>query len=275
MVISETELNSIIELVTAKTGIQPRESHKMGIKNYIEKYLDEKSINFSSYYYLISTSNTEFSALINESTVNETYFFREEKHFRLLKNKIFPEWKAKNVSMPIKIWSAACSYGEEPYSIALLTDSCKINAEIYASDINTRALDNCRNGKFRSASKRNGDGDEFHPLFSGFQNSDGYFLFPEEIRRKINTFQLNLTELNKPIAPLPKKVNIIFIRNVFIYFSMQLRAQILKQLTDLSLAPDGYIFVSTNEIAQIDSTIMPPNLEKISENNVFCFHKKS
>ena len=72
MVISETELNSIIELVTAKTGIQPRESHKMGIKNYIEKYLDEKSINFSSYYYLISTSNTEFSALINESTVNET-----------------------------------------------------------------------------------------------------------------------------------------------------------------------------------------------------------
>ncbi len=275
MIISQEELNRIVELITAKTGILPRESHKMGIKNYIEKYLDANSMTFTSYYPLISRSDTEFSALINESTVNETYFFREERHFLLLKNKIFPEWKLKNGSKTIRIWSAACSYGEEPYSIALLTQACNVPSEIYASDINTRALENCKNGKFRHASKRSGDGEEFHPLFSGFQHSDGYFVFPEEIRKKITSFQLNLAELEKNILSIPKKINIIFIRNVFIYFSMELRAKILKFITDYSLEPDGYIFVSMNEIAQIDSTIMPPNLEKISENNIFCFHKKN
>ncbi|MCR5762873.1 MAG: hypothetical protein K6G00_05760 [Treponema sp.] len=275
MTITPLELNSIIELVTRKTGILPRESHKMGIKNYVEKYLEQNAFTFSSYYSLISTSDLEFSALINESTVNETYFFREEKHFLLLKNKVFPDWIMKNGAKPIRIWSAACSYGEEPYSLALLTELCKINAEIYASDINTRALRNCKNGKFRSASKRMGDGEIFHPLFTGYQQSDGYYIFPEEIRKKINILQLNLAELDKEILMVPKRINIIFIRNVFIYFSLELRAKILKFITDTCLEPGGYIFVSMNEIAQIDSTIMPSNLEKIAENNIFCFHKKN
>lgn len=275
MTISQEQLHSIIELITQKTGILPRESHQMGIKSYIEKHLDENSLTFSKYFSQVYNSDADLSALINESTVNETYFFREEKHFLLLKKKIFPEWQMKNGSKPIRIWSAACSYGEEPYSIALLADSCRIKTELYASDINTKALANCQKGKFRGASKRMGDGEEFHPLFSSFQNADGYFVFPEEIRKKITVLQLNLAELEKQVLKVPKKINIIFLRNVFIYFSMELRAKILKFITDNCLEPDGYIFVSMNEIAQIDSTIMPSNLEKISENNIFCFHKKN
>ena len=94
------------------------------------------------------------------------------------------------------------------------------------------------------------------------------------IKNKITTIQLNLVELEKQMAQVPKRVNIVFIRNVFIYFSIELRAKILKFITDYCLEPDGYLFVSMNEIAQIDSAIMPPNLEKIAEDNVFCFHKK-
>ena len=274
MAISDNELHAISELITLKTGIIPRDSHKAGIKNYVEKYIDSKAITFSSYYTLISNNSSEFSALINESTVNETYLFREEKQFLLLKNKIFPAWIRKNGSKPIRMWSAACSYGEEAYSMALLANACNIKAEIYASDINTRALENCRNGKFREASKRIGDGETFYPLFTGYQQSDGYYLFPEEIKNKITTIQLNLVELEKHMAQVPRKVNIVFIRNVFIYFSIELRAKILKFITDYCLEPDGYLFVSMNEIAQIDSAIMPPNLEKIAEDNVFCFHKK-
>ena len=74
---------------------------------------------------------------------------------------------------------------------------------------------------------------------------------------------------------LPKNQNIIFIRNVFIYFSIELRKKILKTIADNCLAENGYLFVSMNEIAQLDSSIVPKSLEKLSDGNVFYFHKMS
>ncbi|MBQ1592345.1 MAG: hypothetical protein II077_09955, partial [Treponema sp.] len=109
--LTQEELDSFITMLTQNTGIIPRSSHLEGIKNYIEKQLEKKGISVVEYKNKLVTDKKLFSELINESTVNETYFFREEKQFLLLRDKIFPIWKATSSTLPIKIWSAGCSTG--------------------------------------------------------------------------------------------------------------------------------------------------------------------
>ena len=87
----------------------------------------------------------------------------------------------------------------------------------------------------------------------------------------------NLVELDSVLntSLLPRNQNLIFIRNVFIYFSLDLRKMILKNIAEKFLAEDGYLFVSMSEIAQLDSTVVPDCLEKVSDGSIFYFHKKT
>ena len=96
-------------------------------------------------------------------------------------------------------------------------------------------------------------------------------MLPSDISSKIDRRQINLS---KPDAIFPRNINLVFIRNVFVYFSVEMRKAIIQKIVDDSLAPDGYLFLSMNEIATIDASILPKGLEKCSEGNVFFFHKK-
>lgn len=278
MKLKDEDLLMTVELVTRKTGINPRESHKEGIKNYVEKRLDTlNETSFANYYMVLQNKQEEFLQLINESTVNETYFFREEKQFAYLKDRFFPTWLGKNGNADMNIWCAACSSGEEAYSLALLAKYCHIRAKVTASDINTNVMEICNKGLYKASSCRTVDGGSFNFLLDAYKQKDGSFQIPEDVREMVHTRQINLSKLNKPdtMFSLPKNQHLIFIRNVFIYFSMDLRAEILKTIADVSLADDGLLFVSMNEVAPLDDKIVPPNLERISEGQVFCFHKKS
>ena len=110
-----------------------------------------------------------------------------------------------------------------------------------------------------------------------YQRPDRYIDFPNEIKNMIKTIKLNLSKIDSPFTDvlLPKGQNIVFIRNVFIYFNQELRARILRTIADKCLADDGIIFVSMSEIAQLDETVLPPSLEKVADGNIFYFHKKS
>ena len=217
------------------------------------------------------------SEFINECTVNETYFFREEKQFALLKTKIFPQWRYNSKDKEIRMWSAACSYGEEAYSLAVMALLSGLKPEVTASDINSEVLEHCKSGVFLSTSLCSVDGLSYQKLVVPYQREDRKIAFPEDIKKNIKTMQLNLAELDSPANELllPKNQNIIFIRNVFIYFTIDLRKKILKTIADKCLAEDGYLFVSMNEIAQLDSSIVPKSLEKISDGSVYYFHKIS
>ncbi|MCR5605973.1 MAG: hypothetical protein K6F69_04045 [Treponema sp.] len=281
MNITDNELDKLIQLITLRTGIIPRESHKTGIRTYVNKKINELEkaetsyeLAFHKYYSRLSTNNDDLMELINESTVNETYFFREEKQFQFLKNKIFSNWTSKKDFPKIKIWTAACSSGEEAYSLLLLAKACGLTASVIASDINTEVLKKCSEGIYKASSIRNVDGGIFKYLLDDYKSKDGMFKFPQDIKRYISTKQINLSSISMN-NDIPTGQNIIFIRNVFIYFSREMRANILKTLAERCLAEDGYIFVSMNEVASIDSDITPDILEKISDGSVFCFHKKS
>ncbi|MBR4826005.1 MAG: hypothetical protein IKZ86_14510 [Spirochaetaceae bacterium] len=274
--LTQEELDSLIALLTQRTGIIPRSSHLEGIKNYIEKKLTEKGLSVPEYKTKLFVDGGLFSELINESTVNETYFFREEKQFILLRDRILPMWKATCGSMPVKIWSAACSYGEEAYSLALLAKSCGVNAMITASDINSQVLEHCRAGVFKDSSIRSVDGSSFKNLLMPYQK-EGKIQFGSEIRNCITTREINLSKIDEmqTEALLPKNQNIVFLRNVFIYFSQNLRLKILNSIAEKCLADGGVLFVSMNETAQINFNEISPLLEKVMDGSIFYFKKKS
>ena len=275
--LKEDILDSFISILTTLTGIVPRASHRDGIKFFIEKKIAENNYEIDEYRRLLFTNKDLMSEFINECTVNETYFFREEKQFALLKNKIFPQWSCNSKDKGIRIWSAACSYGEEAYSLAVMALLSGLKPEVTASDINSEVLEHCKSGVFLSTSLRSVDGLSYQKLVVPYQRKDRKIAFPEDIKKNIKTMQLNLAELDSPANELllPKNQNIIFIRNVFIYFTIDLRKKILKTIADKCLAEDGYLFVSMNEIAQLDSSIVPKSLEKISDGSVYYFHKIS
>ncbi len=275
--LTQEELDSFIAVLTERTGIIPRASHRDGIKGYIERKIKEKSCSVQGYKNDLLTNESLFNELVNESTVNETYFFREEKQFALLRDRIFPMWRMMRGAAEIKIWSAACSYGEEAYSLALIAKTCGVKALVTASDINSEVLEHCKNGVFLGSSLRQVDGLPFQNLLYPYKRTDGRIEFDSDIRACIQPRLINLSLLGSPMCDvmLPKMQDIIFIRNVFIYFSQELRARILRTIADKCLSDGGILFVSMSEIAQLDSTVMPPSLEKISDGSVFYFHKKT
>ena len=266
----DKEFTDIISLISKVTGIIPRESHKSGIKNFIEKRKKEINLNGLDYYNYVYMNKQEMDLLLNNATVNETYFFREESQFLFLKNKVLPELHAKLALNPLRIWSAAASSGEEIYSLYLLASSLGIKTECIATDINTSVLEKCAGGEYKANSVKAVDGVKFHYLLAPYMK-DKQVSLPQEIRNKIERRQINLSKAD---SIFPKNIHIVFIRNVFVYFTVEMRRAILQKIVDECLAPDGYIFLSMNEIATIDYTILPKGLEKCSDGNVFYFHKK-
>ena len=267
----DKEFTDIISLISKQTGIIPRESHKSGIKNFIEKREKEINLNGLDYYNFVCLNRQEMDILLNHATVNETYFFREESQFQFLKTKILPELHKKLGLNPLRIWSAAASSGEEIYSLYLLASSLGIRTECIATDINTTVLEKGAEGKYKPNSVKAVDGAKFHYLLSPYMSVEKVVAFPPELTSKIDRRQINLC---KSDSVYPRNIHLVFIRNVFVYFTTEMRKAILQKIVDDSLASDGFIFLSMNEIATIDSTILPKGLEKCSEGNVFYFHKK-
>lgn len=265
---AEKILDNIFSIISEKTGIKFRETHRLGILRYIEKRIEELKISFEEYLQLIKNNDQEILALINASTVNETYFFREENQFELVKKIISPKNK-------VDVWSAACSSGEEIYSLKLLCDSVKKDSSFFASDINTDKLQILKNGTYnKKQTTREIDGKAFHNLLTPYL-SDEKICFPPAIKNSITSQRINLVDVESYKIIGEKKFDIVFLRNVFIYFSLEQRYKILNNIAKNYLKDDGYIFVSLSETAQLEEKNLQFNLEKICINNVFVFHKKT
>jgi len=182
--------------------------------------------------------------LIDALTTNHTSFFRESKHFDFLKEVALPAWRGRK---GLQIWSAACSTGEEPYSLAMtLLEELGQEAagiQIFATDISTRVLSTAAKGLYRQ--------DSFSQplapwltkhLLRGRNAFDGWYQIKPEVRRMIRFDQVNL------VRPLPASPSYaaIFCRNVMIYFDRPTQEQVVNRLTD-RLEPGGYLFVGHSE----------------------------
>ncbi len=188
--------------------------------------------------------------IVDAMTIRETLWFRDSSPFEFLKKKIFPEITAKG-SKPIRIWSAACSTGQEPYSIGiaahefLLEKAHKIkylsdDFEIVATDISPSALSYAKTGTYdRLALSRGLSEDRKHR----FLNTNGKnWQVKNKIRKMVSFKEFNLQKSFFNLA----KFDVIFCRNVLIYFSDDLKCDILTRFTNV-LNPNGYLFVGGSE----------------------------
>lgn len=236
------------------------------IRNYCGIYFDDKSKNtlerrlsrrlrlhymrdFREYYRLLmydENRDKELQAIIDILTVNETYFFREQMQFKALNEEIIPELKKKKDVKKINIWSAGCSTGEEPYTIAMLMLENKHfynwDIDIIGSDISQRVLQVAREGVYKKNSFRTTDEYFIKNYFQDQQN--GTQKISDKVKKMVSFNSLNLIDPFR--VKLVGKVDVIFCRNVLIYFDMAARKKVIENFFDI-LNEGGYLLLGHTE----------------------------
>lgn len=193
----------------------------------------------------------ELQVLVDRISTNHTNFFREPQHFDFLREKFLPAWRAEVAARgePLRVWSAASSTGEEPYSVAIhlaenLSPPEKNAWRIEASDISTRVLDKARQGVYDTARLADLDAERVRRHFQkGEGEWAGHFRVKSELRARVRFHHLNLLA---PPYPFAQPFHIIFCRNVMIYFDRATQTDLVQHLTD-ALLPGGFLLVGHSE----------------------------
>ncbi len=205
--------------------------------------------DFRDYYRFIRydrRAEEELAAIMDILTVNETYFFREQNQLRAFSEEILDELKTANADRrTIRIWSAGCSTGEEPYTIAMLIherpEFRTWDIEIHGSDINQRVLQVARKGVYRKNSFRTAE-----PLYINryFSEEEGAYRISDDIKKFVNFSYLNLLDPFK--TKFFAKMDVIFCRNVLIYFDAVSRRKVIENFYD-RLHEGGYLLLGHAE----------------------------
>jgi chemotaxis protein methyltransferase CheR len=187
------------------------------------------------------------AAVIDAMTTNETLWFRDDYPFKLLQNRLLPDFADRKT--PIKIWSAASSSGQEPYSIAMSVleyqqrnpGAFMRGVQVIGTDISTTMLEHCKYGHYDSLALARGLSEERKRQF--FENGDnGMLKVKDQVKKMVSFRPLNL--LNS--YSLMGRFDIVFCRNVLIYFSPEIKAQIISQIHG-TLNEGGYLFLGASE----------------------------
>jgi len=193
----------------------------------------------------------EIRFLIDRISTNHTHFFREMKHFDFLREKVLPQWHGSSGGKKerFRVWSAACSSGEEPYSLAIhlaehLAPASSNAWHIESSDISTRVLEIAERGIYDEDKLGGVSAELLHRYFQkGAGTWQGHFRIKDELRQLVDFHQLNLLENNYPFA---QPFNVILCRNVMIYFDRPTQEALVAYLA-ARLAPGGYLMVGHSE----------------------------
>lgn len=192
----------------------------------------------------------EVGSLIDLVSTNHTHFFREAEHFTILANRVLPRLAERHATTgrPLQVWSAASSSGEEPYTLAIvLAEFARqrphVTWQVHASDISRRMLDRCRSGIYEAEKVAVPDEQLRRYFLRGFGEREGFYRVRPELRRFVQVQHVNLFQ---PDYPLPAGLDVIFCRNVMIYFDQPSRQELLDRLAAM-LAPGGALFVGHAE----------------------------
>ena len=226
------------ELVNARLGKRLRATHLDSIGAYCDLLRSPQA-------------DEELSHLIDAISTNHTFFFRENSHFDFLRSTLLPEMLARQPREGWKqfnAWSAACSSGEEPYSLAITLDECLPGGRwpwrIECTDISHRILAKARDGIYRAEVVNKMPAAQVKTYFQkGVGPQEGNFRVRAALRERLSFHRLNLLE-GEPQNRDPFQV--IFCRNVMIYFDRKTQEELVQKLTR-HLVPGGYLFVGHSE----------------------------
>src|SRR5271156_1084089 len=245
--LTDTELGEIRALIEQRSAILLDSSRERFFSVRVNEYLRENGVSSGTELLKrVRSSNGEYEALLEQMLTQETSFFRYPAVFAALGERILPEMQERKfwqVPRALRIWSAGCSTGEEPYSIAMaVCEGLKFpeawEIEILASDISRRALRHAEHGVYAKRGLKDVTPAQVETYFTAAKH--GYQVKPR-IRKMISFVQMNLAE-----SVYVGKLDCIFCMNVLMYFSEERRVAILRRFYD-ALEPGGYFLLGHSE----------------------------
>jgi chemotaxis protein methyltransferase CheR len=205
--------------------------------------------SFQKYFYFLQydpRADTEYDQIYDLVTTNETYFFREPAQLAAFTDEIVPDILTRKGVKKIRIWSAGCSSGEEPYSIAMLLKEAgwydKAAFEIFASDINQQVLAKARRGQYRENAFRTTDPATRDRYFT--READNSWKLSDDIRNRVSFGRLNLYD--EPRVSLLGHLDVVFCRNVIIYFDDASKRVVVANFYN-RLVEGGYLLLGHSE----------------------------
>jgi len=249
--ISDNDVQLFQTLIREKSGMHLEGSRLDALRSGLYTRMEPMGITSPSQYYAFlrfdSEGQKELEELLSYITVNETYFFRNASHFAALKEQILIESIKENRDGVLKIWSAGCSTGEEPYSIAmavldLVQDNSDIKIEILGTDVDKEALDRATKGIYSERALRV-TSDWYRSRY--FTRINGKFMIDDSLKDIARFEYFNLMEKPYP-RPSCGNWDIIFCRNVVIYFSRESVCHVVSGFHNV-LEDNGYLFMGHSE----------------------------
>ncbi|NBB75375.1 MAG: methyltransferase [Bacteroidetes bacterium] len=271
--LSQQAFNELRALIYDHTGIYFRDNKQYLLESQVGRRL--KALNLTSYESYIELlqngrRHSELPALVNAITINETFFFRHPKQYEAIVNDVLPALITKHNRSRVRIWSAACSTGDEPYTLALLINEMKrrrfskVQFDIVGTDINTAVLDKARKGTYGSYAVRNTP-DRF--LNKYFRAEGNRYTLRRDVTDRVRFKHLNLTD---PSAVRGLRAfDLILCANVLIYFDRDTKQAVISNLYE-RLRPGGYLFVGTSETLHGVTRALQP----VRFNNTIAYQKE-
>jgi len=242
--LTDREFKQFQQLIYDCAGISLSEVKRSLVSGRLLKRLRHYEMaSFSHYLKLLTSNSSEMQVMVDLLTTNETYFFREQAHFDYLTQIILPQY---DKSYPVEIWSAACSTGEEVYTLAMVLAETRGESgdwSITGTDINSQVLEKAQGGHYPMSHTRGLPTNYLKAYcLKGVRSLANTFMIAPELRAHTKFFQLNLN------TTLPDfgLFDVIFLRNVMIYFDIETKRQVVARLVK-KLKPGGYFIVGHAE----------------------------
>src|SRR6056297_840697 len=248
--LDENQFNLFREIIYREAGIKLSDMKKALVQSRLLRRLRELHIySYEDYYsFLQDNYSQEIINLINCITTNKTEFFREARHFDFMHQVVLPEY-VRTKKKTLRIWSAGCSTGEEPYTIAItllefFKDMQMPDIKILATDIDTHVLELALDGRYKQEILEMLNVDMLRRYFlKGSDVNVGFYRVKEHVKKYIYFLRLNLLSEH---YPMKNQFDIIFCRNVIIYFDKDTQKRLFGKFHQY-LKDDGYLFLGHSE----------------------------
>jgi chemotaxis protein methyltransferase CheR len=254
LTLSDADFQDIARLVRQKAGINLHAGKKELVRARLGKIIREDGYgDFHNYYQAVVHDHTgdQLVRLLDLISTNLTFFFREPKHFAFMRETFLPELEKRRRGLKppsLRIWSAGCSTGEEPYSIAITVAEKSPffwdgDFRLLATDLSTQVLTTAARGVYSVGQLQDVPPNTLRRFFrQGRGASEGKYRVSAALRDRIAFRRLNLIE---PF-PMKKSFDLVFCRNVMIYFDKKIQGELVAKIHDL-LAEGGYLFIGHAE----------------------------
>jgi chemotaxis protein methyltransferase CheR len=252
-ILTRREFRLFQALIHREAGIHLSEAKKVLVEGRLARRLRDLGVDFGAYYELVEADPQERVRMLDCICTNETHFFREPRQFEFLENQVFPEWRARaeagHMARRVRVWSAGCSTGEEPYSVAMaflasFPPASGWEIDIVATDLSTRVLERAQAAVWtidKAKEIPNAHLKAF--MLRGSGPEEGRMKAGPLVRSRVRFQRLNL---NAEPFTFAGRFDLVLCRNVLIYFDAASKARVVGRLLD-RLERHGYLFLGHAE----------------------------